>query len=135
MNENERKYMREYMRERRAKERANRSADWKDGRVKYDSDAEAQSARKQAAQKAVRKWQKKNPKKARAQWRLGKAVERGTVQKPDACSMCGKVGIICGHHYDYSKPLDVVWVCHGCHRKIHSDTLDTSPETGIFRER
>jgi hypothetical protein len=37
------------------------------------------------------------------------------------CSVCKKVSNkIERHHFDYSKPLEVVFVCRSCHRLIHS---------------
>lgn len=34
------------------------------------------------------------------------------------CQMCGNLN---GekHHPDYSKPLDIIWLCHPCHIKLH----------------
>lgn len=50
---------------------------------------------------------------------LNSAVKRGEIQKPDRCSDCRQVAKITGHHEDYSKPLDVVWLCYGCHGRRH----------------
>jgi ribosomal protein S27AE len=47
------------------------------------------------------------------------AVKQGKLKKPTVCSMCGKSGLMMGHHNDYSKPLDVIWVCWECHNNIH----------------
>lgn len=57
--------------------------------------------------------------KTRAREMLNRAVRSGRVTRPDACSQCGKVGKVTGHHPDYSQPLAVVWVCYECHGKIH----------------
>lgn len=50
---------------------------------------------------------------------LRNAVLRGDVRRPENCSRCGKRGRIQGHHHDYSKPLDVIWLCVACHLRLH----------------
>jgi hypothetical protein len=61
----------------------------------------------------------RNPEKARAQAILHKAVERKKIVKPTACSKCGAEGRIEAHHPDYSKPLEVVWLCRVHHVEAH----------------
>ena len=43
--------------------------------------------------------------------------------RPNKCSKCGisvdKIYALHGHHPDYSKPLEVIWVCPLCHAKMH----------------
>lgn len=47
------------------------------------------------------------------------AVRTGKLERPDHCEECGREdGNIQAHHYDYSKPFDVVWVCQWCHDKL-----------------
>lgn len=57
--------------------------------------------------------------KARAHKAVAKAVADGCLNRPDACELCGERHRIYGHHEDYSKPLDVDWLCAWCHRLIH----------------
>lgn len=53
------------------------------------------------------------------------AIKRGELVRPDTCQKCGTKpprardgrSNIHGHHHDYSKPLDVEWICAMCHRK------------------
>jgi hypothetical protein len=53
----------------------------------------------------------------------------GTMQKPAACQDCGKAsGDLDGHHEDYSKPQDVVWVCPACHGKRHRKYPNGKPK-------
>lgn len=45
-----------------------------------------------------------------------RALRRGELVKPTACSWCGAEGRrIHGHHPDYNRPLMVVWICDRCH--------------------
>ena len=46
------------------------------------------------------------------------ALKRGTLIKPNSCSECGKKGKVEADHHDYSKRLDVTWLCRDCHVKI-----------------
>ena len=55
----------------------------------------------------------------RAQRILHKAVERKKIVKPTACSKCGVEGRIEAHHEDYSKPLEVIWLCRVHHVEAH----------------
>jgi hypothetical protein len=65
-----------------------------------------------------------------AQNKLEKAVLRGRLTRPTTCERCGqepppfKDGrtAIQAHHHDYSKPLDVTWLCQPCHHAVHSES-------------
>lgn len=57
-----------------------------------------------------------------AQDTFKRAVRRGEIVSPGKCSRCGTTeGRICGHHEDYSKPLEVVWLCNSCHGARHGE--------------
>lgn len=61
---------------------------------------------------------KKNYKK-NAQVAVKRAVDIGKLDKPDKCSNCDAGGMIHGHHADYTKPLEVIWLCPTCHKQEH----------------
>lgn len=42
---------------------------------------------------------------------------------PEYCEICGECCKPHGHHADYNKPLEVIWVCSVCHRGIHSKLM------------
>jgi hypothetical protein len=60
----------------------------------------------------------KDPLKAQARMVLGNAIQNGKIVRPDRCEVCGKECTPHGHHADYSKSLEVVWVCSECHGLI-----------------
>lgn len=54
--------------------------------------------------------------------KLNIAVKNGVVLKPNNCTDCGGSEYIQGHHDNYDKPLNVRWLCHKCHNKIHRES-------------
>lgn len=59
------------------------------------------------------------PRKERARQELKNAIRRGEVARPSTCSGCGKTCVPQGHHVDYLRPLEVQWLCQGCHASKH----------------
>lgn len=49
-----------------------------------------------------------------------RAVERGVLVRPTSCEKCGRAVSLHAHHEDYTKPLDVQWLCRSCHLRRHS---------------
>lgn len=50
-----------------------------------------------------------------------KAIIRGELIRPSECPRCGGTNSpIHAHHDDYSKPLDVQWLCARCHQRSHA---------------
>ena len=37
---------------------------------------------------------------------------------PEPCARCGNTEVII-HHLDYTKPLDILWLCRPCHVLVH----------------
>ena len=65
-------------------------------------------------------WISRNPEKTTAHNALARAVRDKKVLKPDYCFVCGeKAREIHGHHFDYNKPLEVLWCCADCHIGLH----------------
>ena len=67
------------------------------------------------------KYRKDYPLKYAAQNILNNAVRDGKIEKSKKCSVCHKEIRIMGHHEDYYKPLNVIWVCQICHKQLHKD--------------
>ena len=51
---------------------------------------------------------------------LGHAIRDKRIVRPNNCSKCLKECVPHGHHPDYTKPLEVIWLCSLCHGKEHS---------------
>ena len=62
---------------------------------------------------------KRDSYKRRCNYKVYQEIAMGRMQKPVICSLCGKRKVIFAHHNDYSKPLEVMWVCRECHNIIH----------------
>jgi hypothetical protein len=62
----------------------------------------------------------------KARFMVDGALRSGRLQKPTHCPVCGAKGIqrerlklLEAHHFDYSRPFDVAWLCHTCHIDLH----------------
>lgn len=65
--------------------------------------------------------------KMRARAAVKEAVRRKKIRKPMHCSRCGTETAksdLHGHHEDYSKPLEVEWLCAECHSLAHTGNLN-----------
>lgn len=58
----------------------------------------------------------RNPLKHKARYMLRNAVSLQKILKPNKCTICKEIRKIEGHHTDYRKPLNVIWLCKPCHR-------------------
>lgn len=50
-----------------------------------------------------------------ARTKVRSAIEKYELIRPNKCEWCKTISIIEGHHVDYDKPLEVVWLCRKCH--------------------
>lgn len=75
---------------------------------------------KTAKREYVRKYRIEQKKKTDAHNKVNYAVKTGALIKNEICDFCGDRKKLSGHHEDYDKPLDVFWLCTGCHAKRHT---------------
>lgn len=68
-----------------------------------------------------RNYEKKNLDKKRCHKMVHYAIDRGRMVRPTSCPKCGKQKDIHAHHEDYSKPLEVQWLCSTCHVRLHKE--------------
>jgi hypothetical protein len=83
--------------------------------------------RKKFIRRYALKRKEKYPEKHHARNAVNNAVRGGRLERPDTCENCGNTGRIEAHHTDYSKPLDVKWLCVICHRAEHGQEAVWSP--------
>lgn len=69
--------------------------------------------------KANKESTKRNFIKQQARMKVKNAIRYGKIIRPERCSMCNTDTMVEGHHNDYSKELEVTWVCRKCHADIH----------------
>lgn len=50
---------------------------------------------------------------------VSNAVRDGRLLK-EPCLFCRSETGLEAHHRDYTKPLEVVWLCRRCHRRLHA---------------
>lgn len=67
------------------------------------------------------RWRDANRHKVRTHDAVYRAVKAGSLTKPDHCEGCNTKTALQGHHADYTKPLQVLWLCVACHNAIHRE--------------
>lgn len=73
--------------------------------------------RKETARKSSAKYKKDNIEKRAAHNKVANAIKYVKINR-NPCSVCGNPKSE-AHHSDYSKPLDVVWLCRKHHKELH----------------
>lgn len=69
--------------------------------------------------KSAKKWNTENKHKRNAHNKVARALFNGKIKRRSDCEVCGSDEKIEAHHHDYSKPLDVIWLCVKCHKQEH----------------
>ena len=59
------------------------------------------------------------------------ALRQGTLQRPARCQDCDRRVPLVAHHDDYSKPLEIRWLCRSCHRSWHAQFGAGLNATGV----
>ncbi len=67
------------------------------------------------------RWRERHPEANKASHLVRNRIQYQTMEKPINCSICGEEKKLHGHHYDYSKPLEVIWCCPLCHKQLHRE--------------
>lgn len=88
---------------------------------------------KATARRHGKRWRNKNQDKIAAHKLLNSTIKTGEIVRPKCCEECGNKCRPHGHHEDYSKPLDVLWLCRACHMKKH-DATDTQDDQSPARD-
>ncbi|MHA2246060.1 MAG: hypothetical protein ACXADY_13940 [Candidatus Hodarchaeales archaeon] len=79
---------------------------------------------RQVVLERITKHKEMNPHKNKARMELAYAIEKRDIIRPEICSECRKSSDnIQAHHEDYSKPLDVQWLCPSCHNRLHFEMV------------
>jgi hypothetical protein len=52
----------------------------------------------------------------RARTAIYRAIKKGVLIRPTACSACNSIAPIEAAHTDYTRPLEITWLCRTCHR-------------------
>lgn len=74
----------------------------------------------------VRRSTLRQPHKQRARMAVHQAVMSGRLQRPFFCPVCSLTARVEAHHSDYSRPLDVLWMCRQCHARLHREPIINS---------
>jgi hypothetical protein len=90
----------------------------------YDKSRASMPHRVAMRKEIASRWRKEHPDRKTAQSKLRYAVLAGTVIK-QPCWVCGSHKSE-AHHPDYSRPLDVVWLCAPHHHQAHADIKNIS---------
>lgn len=85
-------------------------------RKRYEKERETRADRKAQKARAQARHRRNNPLKYKARTAVGNALRDGRLTRRP-CAGCGTSKRVQAHHHDYSKPLDVIWLCFRCHRE------------------
>lgn len=69
---------------------------------------------------AALRWAAKHPERRKASHIVGNAVRDGKLIPWPVCAVPECSARPQGHHPDYGRPLDVVWLCRVHHRQAHA---------------
>lgn len=90
---------------------------------KYERERSSTPARRQHLNQNAQRWNARNPQAYKAHYAVTNAVRDGRLKR-EPCLFCGGEKVH-GHHRDYTKPLEVIWLCPKCHHRLHANFPET----------
>ena len=87
-------------------------------RSKYERERFKEPARKRMLLEYQRHRRRVHPERARAHGSVWRALKSGKITR-GPCEVCGTEVRVQAHHDDYSRELDVRWLCFVHHREVH----------------
>lgn len=108
-------YMRTYMQEYR--KRKPQTTEQKEAAV--ERARQWARANRERYNESSREYRLRHPEKVAARSKLNDAIKLGKIERGD-CEVCGRADAH-AHHEDYSKPLDVRWLCSRHHTDEHQE--------------
>lgn len=90
-------------------------------RVQARKDYKQSEEGRKVVSRCNKAWRKRNPASYQAHNAVNNALRDGKMVKPSCCETCQQEAELHGHHCDYNKPLDVMWLCDPCHKAWHKD--------------
>jgi ribosomal protein S27AE/uncharacterized protein YlaI len=85
---------------------------------KYSHTREYQKTHKFDRSEYSKRYRNNNPEKKKAHSLVQTAIRNGSIIKQQ-CLVCGDSNSH-AHHDDYTKPLEIKWLCHIHHMELHS---------------
>jgi hypothetical protein len=67
----------------------------------------------------TKSWRAEDKRRQVAHNKVRRAIIKGLLVR-QSCQRCGNAKTE-GHHEDYDKPLDVMWLCTPCHKQRHKE--------------
>jgi hypothetical protein len=83
----------------------------------YDKMRASQPHRMKLRKEIIDEWLQKHPDRRAAQYKVSNAIRDGKLKR-QPCWVCGQKAE--AHHPDYSRPLEVVWLCRPHHMQAHA---------------
>jgi len=91
-------------------------------RQKYERARLQRPERRAAKYRYEQRHRQRYPERERARRFVAKAIMTGKLKRKH-CELCGAKHDVQAHHADYSKPLEVRWLCRTCHNKEHGKLI------------
>lgn len=105
--------------ERTARKRALKAAETPEQRAARRRATRDTPGEKRRRLRERRAYDHRYPEKRRAREAVKEAIKSGVLER-QPCSKCGRTEAQ-AHHEDYSRQLDVVWLCQPCHNVTHGN--------------
>lgn len=115
------KYQRNYYEENTEKVNARNNAYYDKNKEKY--------------LKQFAKFRKEKPEAFAAYRAVMYAIKKGDLVRPSTCEVCSRTNIVTEFHHnrdDYSKPLNGIFCCRSCHRRVHKGDEETQEKMDIL---